>query len=308
MNDYEIRRAARIKANEALFADLDIEPIIKPPRTTARPSGDQTPQTLPTASSTLPYIDDSDPGAVSRRRDTEESEDEAAQSSGSTSKAKDQARHPPALIPVEDIEALRKRWTDWTPTAPPPTRDEDGTLHFPDFPDFQPNKSPEEMLREGCFAPRYPHADDWVADLPAAWTAGLDVARALTSATYDPAVNKFAVACGQSIEAWEAAGWIAHAYDVRGWFQWYVRFFRGRRCADDGRQVGRWKRCVGVSGRWRRMLLRRYWEAGVREVFDDGEGEEGEGEVSPVVHQTCLQWGWEVRQGVLDAFWAEMGG
>ena len=35
-------------------------------------------------------------------------------------------------------------------------------------------------------------------------------------------------------------GWI-HSDDPRGWFQWYCRYWRGRRMADDARQIGRWK-------------------------------------------------------------------
>ena len=48
--------------------------------------------------------------------------------------------------------------------------------------------------------------------------------------------------------------------------------------------------------------MKKYLQMGVREVFDDGEEEEGN-EVSPVMHQTCHQWGWEVRQESLDETW-----
>ena len=215
-------------------------------------------------------------------------------------------------ISLKDIDALRSSWTSWVPTAPPPTQDDKSTFHFADQPTFTPNKSPEEMLREGCFGgsyfrPLYSRAlgttiaDDYL-ELPPAWIAGLDAARFLTSPEYDPEVNKYEVKCGQSIEEWEAAGWIAHEYDVRGWFQWYCRFFEGRRCEDDERQVGRWRKCVGETGRWRRMLLKKYRGMGVREVFDDGEDEE-RGDVSPVMHQTCFHWAYEVRQQDLDRFW-----
>lgn len=95
-----------------------------------------------------------------------------------------------------------------------------------------------------------------------------------------PDVNKFHVACGQSIEEWEAAGWINHKYDVRGWFQWYTRFFQGRRCEDDQRQVSRWRKSVGPTGRWRRMLLKKNVALGVRDVFDDG-ADEDTPQVSP---------------------------
>ena len=138
-----------------------------------------------------------------------------------------------------------------------------------------------------------------MSDLPRSWYSNLDISRYLTNPEYDAEVNKYGVKCGQSIEEWEAAGWIDHGVDPRGWFQWYCRFYLGRRLDDgeDERQVGRWERCVGRKGRWRRVLLKKYVREGVRECFDYGDGDEGGeggmGEVSPVVHQTCFQWGYE---------------
>ncbi|KAL8721887.1 MAG: hypothetical protein Q9225_001523 [Loekoesia sp. 1 TL-2023] len=215
-------------------------------------------------------------------------------------------------LPADEIETLRAGWTNWKPIASTPTRDEDSTFHFDSHPDFTPNKSPEEMLREGCFGgsyfrPLYSRrlgitvTEDY-KELPPSWLDGLDIEKFLTSPEYDPDVNKFKVSCGQSIEEWEAAGWINHNYDVRGWFQWYCRFFMGRRCEDDDRQVGRWKRCVGENGRWRRLLLKKYIALGIKEVFDDGEEEE-QLEVSPVMHQTCFHWALEIRQTILDHHW-----
>ena len=120
------------------------------------------------------------------------------------------------------------------------------------------------------------------SDLHAQWLINLDTAIYLTSPNPIASANKFRVLCGQSIEEWEAAGWINYNFDPRGWFQWYSRFYQGRRCDDDERQVGRWKRCVGPTGRWKRILLKRYKEKGIRDAeTDDAE------EVSPVVHQTC---------------------
>lgn len=220
---------------------------------------------------------------------------------------------PAALFPESDLESIRSGWSSWTPEASAPTRSEvTNAFHFEDAPTFTPNKSPAEMLREGCFGGSYFRPlrsrklgiiveDDW-RELPVDWIEGLDGARYLTSPEYDPSVNKFGVACGQSIEEWEAAGWIAHEHDVRGWFQWYCRFFQGRRCDDDDRQISRWRKCVGETGRWRRMLLKKYLALDVREVFDDGEDEETS-EVSPVMHQTCHHWAYEVRQEDLDQAW-----
>ncbi|KAK4693305.1 hypothetical protein P7C71_g4069, partial [Lecanoromycetidae sp. Uapishka_2] len=218
-----------------------------------------------------------------------------------------------ADVPTKDIESIRAGWTNWIAMALPPTRDNDSTFHFEDQPTFTPNKSPEEMMREGSFGgsywrPLYSRRlgttidEDW-RELPESWTSDLDVDGFLTSPSYDTEVNKYKVSSGQSIEEWEAAGWINHTYDVRGWFQWYCRFFVGRRCDDDERQISRWRKCVGDTGRWRRMLLKKYVAMGIREVFDDGEEEEGN-DVSPVMHQTCHHWAYEVRQGDLETFWS----
>lgn len=248
--------------------------------------------------------------------------------------APEAASPPLQLTPLpshSDVESLMASWSSWEPTEGPPTRDAEGTYHFASHPSFTPNKSPEAVIREGSFGGSYWRplhsaklgvtiAEDW-RELPASWTSsspspggaaagGLSIARYLASETYRPEVNKYGVACGQSIEAWEAAGWIAHAHDVRGWFQWYCRFWMGRRCEDDARQIGRWRRCVGEpGGRWRRALLKKYVQHGIRTVADegpgDGDGDGGDAVVSPVVHQTCHHWAWEVRQEALDRFWQE---
>ncbi|MCJ1236314.1 hypothetical protein MMC14_004295 [Varicellaria rhodocarpa] len=148
----------------------------------------------------------------------------------------------------------------WNPVAPPPSRDvSTGNLDFPDFPDFTPNKTTFEVLHEGAFGGGYFRrvrsrtlgitiTDDW-RELPASWFENLSISRFLTHEPYDADVNKFKVSCGQSIETWEAAGWIDYQFDARGWFQWYIRFYKGRRCNDDQRQVGRWKKFVGPKGR-----------------------------------------------------------
>ncbi|KAL6720089.1 hypothetical protein ACLMJK_002010 [Lecanora helva] len=204
-----------------------------------------------------------------------------------------------AEVPAKDIDTIRAGWAGWQPTAPEPVRDENSTFHFEGQPIFTPNKSPEEMMREGCFGGSYFRpllsrrlgitvSNDYL-ELPSSWIAGLDIEKFLTSTDYDPEINKYKVASGQTIEEWEANGWINHTYDVRGWFQWYCRFFMGRRCEDDERQISRWRNCVGETGRWRRMLLKKYVTMGIREVFDDGEDEE-QNDVSPVMHQTCHHW------------------
>jgi hypothetical protein len=307
MNPYELQRCENIKHNQQLLKSLRVDEFrhrLNPPKKPAakRIKLEKNPlrASARIASSSRPsYIGDT--GQQSDRSQRRQPRRTSVQLANQPAPRN------------HDVESFRSRWTNWECSAPPPVRDDLGTFHFESHPAFLSNKSPEEVLREGCFGGSYFRplrsqklgitiADDH-KELPPSWISGLDVSRYLTSQTYNPDVNKFKVACGQSIEEWEAAGWINHDYDVRGWFQWYTRFFQGRRCEDDDRQVSRWRKCVGDTGRWRRMLLKKYVALGVREVFDDG-GDEDTPEVSPVMHQTCHHWAFEVRQNVLDDFWS----
>ena len=69
------------------------------------------------------------------------------------------------------------------------------------------------------------------------------------------------VKCGASLEEWESSGWM-HKQDPYGWFQWYCRFYQGRRTKDDVRQVGRWSKCAGPKGRWKNNLISKCAKAG----------------------------------------------
>ncbi|KAI0114795.1 hypothetical protein F4814DRAFT_293418 [Daldinia grandis] len=309
MAGYEARRLRNIKRNEALMKNLGLhnENSITSPGKRNQNAKDHNPS--PAKRRRL-YVNSPRRSSarlvnalvnLPRQKDVQDDSDSSSN-----------RPHSPKPEPIPDIDVLITKWSSWTLAAPPPTRDDEGTYHFESHPTFTPNKSPEAIIREGSFGgtywrplySRHLHTtitDDW-KELPAGWTSGLDVAKYLTSQTVDPEVNKYGVTCGQSIEQWEASGWIMHEYDVRGWFQWYCRFWQGRRCPDDNRQVRRWERCVGERGRWRQALLKGYVKNGIRSVIDEGEDDQ-KGEVSPVVHQTCHHWAWEVRQEVLDRFW-----
>jgi hypothetical protein len=102
-------------------------------------------------------------------------------------------------------------------------------------PDFTPDLTPAEMLRLGVFCGKY--MTDCRREFPATWfrRAKLAVAKR------DCALNFFGVDASQPLSVWRAKGWI-HPDDPRGWFQWYCRYYLGRRMpGEDARQIARWK-------------------------------------------------------------------
>jgi len=100
---------------------------------------------------------------------------------------------------------------------------------------FQPDLTPGEMLSLGVFGGKY--MTDCRDEFPAEWFAG---AR-LSPRRGDPSLNFFGVDASQPLSVWRAKGWI-NPCDPRGWFQWYCRYFLGRRMPDeDRRQIGRWR-------------------------------------------------------------------
>ncbi|HXI12173.1 MAG TPA: hypothetical protein VNM92_05970 [Thermoanaerobaculia bacterium] len=101
-------------------------------------------------------------------------------------------------------------------------------------PDFHPELTPEEMLRLGVFGGRY--MTDCRDEFPARWFK----AARLSPQRHDPEMNFFGVSASQPLSVWREKGWIYHE-DPRGWFQWYCRYFAGRRCPDDARQIKRWR-------------------------------------------------------------------
>jgi hypothetical protein len=101
-------------------------------------------------------------------------------------------------------------------------------------PGFRPELTPREMLALGVFGGKY--MTDCGAEFPQEWFA---TAR-LSPARHDPAVNFFGISASQPLLYWQEKGWI-YEEDPRGWFQWYCRYFLGRRCRDDDRQIKRWQ-------------------------------------------------------------------
>lgn len=102
-------------------------------------------------------------------------------------------------------------------------------------PEFRPQLTPKDMLRLGVFCGRY--MNDCRREFPQSWFAGAKLARH----GRDCALNFFGVDASQPLSEWQRKGWI-HPDDPRGWFQWYCRYYSGRRMPDeDKRQIRRWK-------------------------------------------------------------------
>ena len=101
-------------------------------------------------------------------------------------------------------------------------------------PGFRPQLTPREMLRLGVFGGKY--MTDCAPEFPSSWFTHAKLCRE----RHDPALNFFGVNASQPLSYWREKGWIYHE-DPRGWFQWYCRYYMGRRCKDDERQIARWR-------------------------------------------------------------------
>jgi hypothetical protein len=170
--------------------------------------------------------------------------------------------------------------------------------------DFKPNKSPKQVFKAGAFGGTYFRpikssvtgkkytAKSAIKEYPTSWFQGIDNDKMVTSSKYDKKVNKYGVKCGSSLGSWEQSGWI-EKQDPYGWFQWYCRYYMGRRTKDDERQIKRWLALAGPSGRFRRTLMNKIIKKNTR--YNDHT-------VSPVIRQVLLHWGYELTSKDLQNY------
>ena len=139
-------------------------------------------------------------------------------------------------------------------------------------PEFKPQLTPAQMLRLGVFGGKY--MTDCRREFPKSWFARAK----LSPRGRDPSLNYFGVDASQPLSEWRRKGWI-HPDDPRGWFQWYCRYYLGRRMQDeDRRQIKRWK------------AMRRH----VRQI--ERHCERGDVFCRPRQRQALLHWAYDSRE------------
>lgn len=111
--------------------------------------------------------------------------------------------------------------------------------------DFNPDLTPAQMLALGVFEGKY--MNDGEGEFPSEWYA-----KAKLSKKADPSINLFKIKSRLSLQEWRKRGWIPVAdndIDIRGWFQWYCRYYIGRRMPEiDKIQIKRWRSFVRHKG------------------------------------------------------------
>ena len=112
---------------------------------------------------------------------------------------------------------------------------------------FNPNKTPIEIIKVGAFGGTYFRDiysginKKWYRNSWKEFTELKKIEKKYYGSDYyDVSLNKYGVKCGTSLKFWENKGWI-NEIDPYGCFQWYFRYWLGRRSKDDERQINRWK-------------------------------------------------------------------
>jgi hypothetical protein len=108
------------------------------------------------------------------------------------------------------------------------------------YPDFKPKYNPGKMLQMGVFEGKY--CNDQIFEFPKEWYSNMNK---FSPESPNPKINYFGVKSRQSLQEWLKKKWIPCAEgdkDNRGWFEWYCRYWLGRRQPlVDLVQIKRWK-------------------------------------------------------------------
>ena len=153
---------------------------------------------------------------------------------------------------------------------------------------FAPNKAPIEIIKEGAFGGTYfrdiyPSVNNkWYHNSWKEFNFLKDIDPKLYSSNYyDANINKYGIKCGSSLQFWENKGWIREQ-DRYGWFQWYCRYYLGRRSKDDERQIKRW---ISIVNRFKSILVK---------MIENKNAKYNDYSISRKIRQILLHWGYEL--------------
>jgi len=191
--------------------------------------------------------------------------------------------------------------SDTKQTKIKPIIQKNGSIKFSDHNEFRPNLTPKQILQMGSFGGTYfrpihssvikKNLKEDHKEFPESWFKNLDIEKYVTSLNYDKSVNTYKVKCGQSLEAWQESGWISEL-DPYGWFQWYCRFYLGRRnVEEDNRQIKRFNNLTGPKGRFRNRLIG---------MIHKKNTEYNDFTISPVIRQVLQHWGYKLTKKDYD--------
>ena len=127
-------------------------------------------------------------------------------------------------------------------------------------PDFQPELTPKQMLEMGVFEGHY--LTDCQSEFPKDWFE-----KARINPEYpDESLNYFGIKSRLPLREWQNRGWII-APDIRGWFQWYCRYYMGRRLPlIDSLQIKRWKSSSATKRKSSKIAI---WETSIAAKSND---------------------------------------
>ena len=153
---------------------------------------------------------------------------------------------------------------------------------------FQPYVTPEEMLCLGVFGGKY--MNDCLLEFPAEWFLNAALLGKLCPEGNNPSINYFQIHSRLPLTYWKDSGWLPGGKvldgkrevlslrnpDERGWFQWYCRYWMGRRIPDlDSVQIQRWKNFARHYGAVKKHCVK------------------GDLSCRPRQRQALLQWAWK---------------
>ena len=159
--------------------------------------------------------------------------------------------------------------------------------------DYRANITPIEVIEKGVFGVTY--FRNIYSDVNGKWyrktwkefdeLKNID-RKYYCSSYYDVSVNKYGVKCRKSLRFWKNKGWI-HSIDPYGWFQWYFRYWLGRKSVDDKRQIDRWKNIVT---RFKGKLVK---------IIKDTNSKFDDCSISPKNRQILSHWGYDLVESDL---------